>query len=79
MDEQQEEDHDATRALSKNINIVEPGAYSVYAFPNGDITSVSTDPKDDEITCPYYPPLEEIQRPEGVRAISRSICVRSIT
>lgn len=72
MDEQQEDDDDAIRALSKNISTIHPGVYSIHASPDDDVILASTDPKDDETTCPYYPRLDEIQRPEGAQAISRS-------
>lgn len=47
-------------------NTIQPGIYRIQASPGGDVISASTDPKDDETTCPYYTLLDEIQRPEGI-------------
>ncbi|OHF00898.1 hypothetical protein CORC01_03726 [Colletotrichum orchidophilum] len=72
MDEEQDSEDLAIENLKKHIDTLPPDVYAIHISPDGSLTSMSTDPEDDETTSVYYPPLEELQRPEGIRTIIRS-------
>ena len=72
MDEEQEENDLAIQCLSKNIDTIQPRVYGIHVSPDGCVLSSSTDLDDDETTCPHFPSLDEVQRPEGVQTVSRS-------
>jgi hypothetical protein len=57
MDEEQESEDVAVGHLQKHIDALEPDVYAIHLSLEGDLLSVSTDPKDDETTCIYYPPF----------------------
>ncbi|KAF9872932.1 protein kinase-like domain protein [Colletotrichum karsti] len=72
MDEEQDSEDLAIEHLEKHIDTLPPDVYAIHVSHDGHLISTSTDPEDDETTCVYYPPLEELQRPEGLRTITRS-------
>lgn len=72
MDEELESEDPVLEQLYKHIDNLPPNVYEIRVSPNGDLISTSTDPKDDETRCAFYPPLDSIQRPEGVEVVSRS-------
>lgn len=72
MDDEQESEDDAVRYLSKHIDSLGTDVYAIYVSQDGGLVSVSTNPEDDQGTCPYYPPLKDFQLPPGVQTILRS-------
>ena len=72
MDEELESEDPAFELLARHIDDLAPNVYEVHVSPDGDLISISTDPKDDETCCVYYPPLDSIQRPKDVKVVSRS-------
>ncbi|KAH0593296.1 hypothetical protein MHUMG1_09018 [Metarhizium humberi] len=72
MDEELESEDPAFEQLIKHIDSLPPDVYAIHVSPDGNLISTSADPKDDETRCAYYPPLDSVQRPEGVQVISRS-------
>ncbi|KAK7439755.1 hypothetical protein Landi51_11024 [Colletotrichum acutatum] len=72
MDEQQESEDLAVEILKSFIDTLPADVYAIKVSPQGNLISMSNDPEDDETSCVHYPPLEEIQRPEGIRTIIRS-------
>ncbi|KAI3527552.1 hypothetical protein CSPX01_16873 [Colletotrichum filicis] len=72
MDGQQESEDLAVEILKKIIDTLPADVYAIKVSPEGSLISMSNDPEDDETFCVYYPPLEEVQRPEGIRTIIRS-------
>lgn len=72
MDEELESEDPAFEQLIKHIDSLPPDVYEIHVSPDGNLISTSADPKDDETRCAYYPPLDSVQRPEGVQVISRS-------
>ncbi|TWU75154.1 hypothetical protein ED733_003657 [Metarhizium rileyi] len=71
MDEELESEDPAFEQLIKHIDGLAPNVYAIHVSSNGDLISTSTDPKDDETRCVYYPPLDTIQRPEEIKVVSR--------
>lgn len=49
-----------------------PDVYAIDVSEAGDLLPVSTHPDHDETSCPHYPPLQELQRPDPVKTVSRS-------
>ncbi|KND94644.1 hypothetical protein TOPH_00756, partial [Tolypocladium ophioglossoides CBS 100239] len=72
MDEELESEDPAFEQLLKHIDDLAPDVYEIHVSSQGDLISTSTNPKDDETRCPYYPPLDTIQRPKDVQVVSRS-------
>ncbi|EHK17297.1 uncharacterized protein TRIVIDRAFT_42157 [Trichoderma virens Gv29-8] len=72
MDEELESEDPAFEQLYKHIDNLAPNVYAIHISPDGSLISTSTDPKDDETRCVYYPPLSTIQRPEHVKILLRS-------
>ncbi|KXH26780.1 hypothetical protein CSAL01_00326 [Colletotrichum salicis] len=72
MDGKQESEDLAVEILKKHIDTLPDDVYAIKVSPDGNLTSMSTDPEDDETLCVHYPPLGEIERPEGIRTIVRS-------
>lgn len=71
MDEELESEDPAFEQLIKFIDDLAPNVYAIHVSSNGDLLSTSTDSKDDETRCVYYPPLDKIQRPDDVKVVSR--------
>ncbi|CAJ2510986.1 Uu.00g066110.m01.CDS01 [Anthostomella pinea] len=72
MDEEQDSEDAAIGHLRKHIDALGPDVYAIHLSPEGDLVSTSADANDDETTCPYYPPLQEILRPDCVKTVVRS-------
>ncbi|KAF2972955.1 hypothetical protein GQX73_g621 [Xylaria multiplex] len=73
MDEEQYSEDVAVEHLKKHIDTLGSDVYAIHISPeDGSLISVSTDPKDDETTCVYHPPLQEMQRPDWVKTVLRS-------
>lgn len=72
MDEEQESEDSAIDHLRKHINALGSDVYRIHVSQDGELISVSTNPKDDETTCVYYPPLQAIQRTDRVKTVLRS-------
>ncbi|KXH52649.1 hypothetical protein CNYM01_01700 [Colletotrichum nymphaeae SA-01] len=72
MDGQQESEDLAVEMLKKLIKNLPANVYAIKVSPEGSLISMSNDPEDDETFCVYYPPLEEVQRPEAIRTVIRS-------
>ncbi|KAI1349622.1 hypothetical protein F5Y01DRAFT_288732 [Xylaria sp. FL0043] len=72
MDEEQESEDVAVEHLKKHINDIGPGVYAIHLSPDGTIISTSTDPEDDATACPYYPPLQDVHRPDHIETVLRS-------
>ncbi|KAI9154792.1 N amino acid transport system protein [Paramyrothecium foliicola] len=70
MDEEQESEDLAIMHLKKHIDTLGPDVFAIHLLANGELISVSTDPKDDETTCVYYPPLQAL--PGDARTVLRS-------
>ncbi|KAI1500568.1 kinase-like domain-containing protein [Biscogniauxia marginata] len=72
MDEELDSEDPAIEHLKKHIDKLGPDVYTIHVSNQGELISASTDPKDDNTRCVYYPPLDEIQRPDWVQTIRRS-------
>ncbi|KAI1407555.1 hypothetical protein F5Y13DRAFT_174652 [Hypoxylon sp. FL1857] len=72
VDAVQEDDETAIEHLKRHIDSLGPDVYAIHVTLEGDLISSSTDPEEDDYLCPYYPPLEEIQRPDWVKTVRRS-------
>ncbi|KFG83002.1 hypothetical protein MANI_029557 [Metarhizium anisopliae] len=72
MDEELDSEDAASEQLVKHIDSLPPDVYAIHVSPDGNLISTSADPEDDETLCVYYPPLDSVERPEGVQIISRS-------
>jgi hypothetical protein len=72
MDEELESEDPAIEYLQKHIDNLAPDVFKIRVSPQGDLTSNSTDQKDDNTLCPYRPPLEATERPDGIEVIPRS-------
>ncbi|KAK2590964.1 hypothetical protein QQS21_011343 [Conoideocrella luteorostrata] len=72
MDEELESEDPAFEQLVKHIDDLAPDTYAIHVSSNGDLISTSTDPKDDETRCVYYPPLDSVQHPTDGQVVSRS-------
>ncbi|KAK2589599.1 hypothetical protein QQS21_012722 [Conoideocrella luteorostrata] len=72
MDEEQESEDVAVEHLKKHIDTLGPDVYEIHLSQDGELVSVSTDPDDDQATCPYYPPLEAFQQFSHVKTVLRS-------
>lgn len=49
-----------------------PKVYAIHLSHNGDLISVSTDPKDDEIVYVYHPPLQSVPPSDRIKTVVRS-------
>lgn len=58
--------------LKKHIEALRPDVYAISLSQDGGLVSVSADPKDDETTCVYRPPLRDLQLPGRVKTVLRS-------
>lgn len=72
MDEELESEDPTIEHLQKHIDNIAADVFEIRVSPQGDLVSTSTDQKDDNTRCPYHPPLEATERPDGIEAISRS-------
>jgi hypothetical protein len=72
MDEVQESEDVAVRHLRKHIDALGCDVYAISLSQDGELVSVSTDPRDDETTCVYYPPLQAVLPPSRVKTVLRS-------
>lgn len=72
MDEELESPDPAFDCLLKHIDHLPPDVYHVSFSPEGNVKSMSKDPKDDETLCVWRPPLDAAQLPDGIFTISRS-------
>ncbi|KAH7240129.1 uncharacterized protein BKA55DRAFT_706620 [Fusarium redolens] len=72
MDEELESEDPAIEYLQKHIDNLVPDVFKIRVSPQGVLTSNSTDQKDDNTLCPYRPPLEATERPDGIEVIPRS-------
>ncbi|KAF6791390.1 hypothetical protein CSOJ01_14369 [Colletotrichum sojae] len=72
MDEEQESGDQAIEHLKKHIDAVSPDVCAIHVSRDGNFTSTSTNPEDDETTCAYYPPLDSLRRPDGIKTITRT-------
>ncbi|KAI1066897.1 hypothetical protein LB506_012001 [Fusarium annulatum] len=72
MDEELESEDPAIEHLQKHVDDLAADVFEIRVSPQGDLVSTSTDQKDDNTFCPYHPPLEATERPNGIQAISRS-------
>ncbi|KAI1424005.1 hypothetical protein F5Y12DRAFT_488303 [Xylaria sp. FL1777] len=72
MDEEQESEDVAVEHLKKHIDAIKPGIYEVHLSREGAIISISTDPQDDLTFCVYYPPLQQVPRPDHIKTVLRS-------
>ncbi|KAL6898574.1 hypothetical protein GGI43DRAFT_80736 [Trichoderma evansii] len=72
MDEEQESSDIAIGHLKKHIDTLGPDVYAIHLSQDGELISVSTKPEDDQTTCVYYPPLQDVQRPSHVKTVLRS-------
>ncbi|QKX60133.1 uncharacterized protein TRUGW13939_07276 [Talaromyces rugulosus] len=72
MDEELESEDPALEHLLKHIDDLAPDVYEIYVSSEGFLISTSTDAKDDETYCPFYPPLSTVQNAEDVQVISRA-------
>lgn len=61
MDEEQRSPDVAIGHLKKHIDALGPDVYAVHFSQDGELISVSTKPEDDQATCVYYPPLQDVQ------------------
>jgi hypothetical protein len=72
MDEELESADPAIEQLSKHVDDLEPGIFEIRVSSQGDLISTSTSPEDDNTRCPFYAPLEAIEKAEDIQAIPRS-------
>jgi len=72
MDEEQESEDVAVGHLKKHIDALGSDVYAISLSQDGGLVSVSTDPRDDETTCVYYPPLQAVLLPGRVKTVLRS-------
>ncbi|KAL7921387.1 hypothetical protein ACQKWADRAFT_295635 [Trichoderma austrokoningii] len=72
MDEEQESEDVAVGHLKKYIDTLGPDVQAISLSPEGELTSVSTKPEDDQTAIMYYPPLQDVQNPEHVKTVLRS-------
>lgn len=72
MDGELELEDLAIEQLQKYIDHIAPDVFEIQVSPQCDLVSTSTNLEDDNTFCPFYPPLEATQRPDGVQTISRS-------
>lgn len=72
MDEEQESEDIAVEHLKKHIDALGPDVYGIHLSQDGELISVSTKPEDDQTTCVYYPPLQDVQYPSHVKTVLRS-------
>ncbi|QPC70085.1 hypothetical protein HYE68_000837 [Fusarium pseudograminearum] len=72
MDEELESEDPAVEHLSKHIDDLEPDVFEIRVSSQGDLISTSTDPEDDNTFCPFYAPLEAIEKPEDIQVVPRS-------
>jgi hypothetical protein len=54
------------------VDDLAPDVFEIRVSPQGDLISTSTDPENDNTSCPLYPSLGSVQAPDGVQTISRS-------
>ncbi|KAI2470697.1 hypothetical protein F4781DRAFT_389488 [Annulohypoxylon bovei var. microspora] len=71
MDEEQDSEDVAVEHLKKHIDNLASDVYAIRLSQDGDLISVSTDLKHDETLCEYHPPLQEIQKPDCVKTVTR--------
>lgn len=71
LDEELESADPAIDHLGKHMDELAPDVFEIRVSPQGDLISVSTDREDDNMFCPFYPPLEAAERPDGIQVISR--------
>ncbi|KAF0638699.1 hypothetical protein FPSE5266_20242 [Fusarium pseudograminearum] len=72
MDEELESADPAVEQLSKHVDNLEPDVFEIRVSSQGDLISTSTNPEDDHTFCPFYAPLEEIQKAEDIQVVLRS-------
>ncbi|KAI9163444.1 CBL-interacting serine/threonine-protein kinase 20 [Paramyrothecium foliicola] len=72
MDEELEVADPAIEHLQKHVDSIAPDIFEIHVSPQGDLASMSRDPKDDATFCPFYPPLSATKHPEEIKTISRS-------
>ncbi|KAL7947552.1 hypothetical protein V8C42DRAFT_343489 [Trichoderma barbatum] len=72
MNEKLESEDPAIEQLIQHIDSLPPNVYAIHVSPNGEFISISTDPKEDETPCVYYPPLNRTQYPENLKIVTRS-------
>lgn len=72
MDEEQESEDVAIAHLKKHIDALGSDVYAISLLQDGGLVSLSTDPRDDETTCVYYPPLQAVLLPGRVKTVLRS-------
>ncbi|OIW22801.1 hypothetical protein CONLIGDRAFT_586688 [Coniochaeta ligniaria NRRL 30616] len=72
MDEEQKEEDRAIECLKKHVDSLEPDVYLIYVSKDGELISTSTDIRDDHTSCVYYPPLRDLQLPDGIQTVRRS-------
>ncbi|KAI5459882.1 kinase-like domain-containing protein [Mariannaea sp. PMI_226] len=71
MDEEQESEDTAVPLLKRHMDKIPSDAVQVHFSSEGELISTSTDPRDDDTHCIYYPPVHEI-KVEGIQTILRS-------
>ena len=73
MDECLDSEDPAIEALEKHIDQLGPDVLGIHVSSQNDLISVSTnDPEQDKNHCPYYPPLQELQLPDGLQVLKRT-------
>lgn len=72
MDEEQDSEDVALEYFKKHVDSLGPDVTLIHLAPHGDVVSLSTDPMHDTTLTMYYPSLDLVQAPEGVRTILRS-------
>ncbi|UZP37815.1 hypothetical protein NXS19_005631 [Fusarium pseudograminearum] len=72
MDEELESADPAVEHLSKHIDDLELDVFEIHVSSQGDLISTSTDPEDDNTFCPFYAPLEAIEKPGDIQVVPRS-------
>lgn len=71
MDEEQESEDVAVGHLKKHIDDLASDVYAISLSQHGGLVSTSTDPKDDETTCVYYPPPDAVVIADRVKTVLR--------
>jgi hypothetical protein len=71
MDEEQDDESLAIEHFSRYSDQLSPGIYRIRVSHTGEIISTYTDPKDDKTCCEYFPFLQDIILPDGIRTIRR--------
>ncbi|KAM0381706.1 hypothetical protein ACHAPY_004866 [Fusarium culmorum] len=72
MDEELESADPAVEHLSKHIDDLELDVFEIHVSSQGDLISTSTEPEDDNTFCPFYAPLEAIEKPGDIQVVPRS-------